>query len=674
MTIKSTQRHWHLFFLFFACITGLSLHANDYETRREAYIQTALSNFNDNTITLQAYKGIPVNQASLSHQLQQLQEVSTSDFTIVKMIRVLCLSNGQYDDQILPVLKNIPFWLTENEKKLVYWSENHMIMWMSSHWILKERYNWEADAALRNRLVHFLKLKIDYGYYEFFSSVYFPYTLSGLLNLVDFAQDPEIKSLATAATKRLLKDVLLLVNDKGTFYPPSGRNYYSKYATPYNQNHNNIIYLLTGMGAAPTSNSHAGGFLASSSLDVSEITDSWTPQVDMTFRLGHNYQQVRQLHAGQTKVDKIIFQFSTGGYFHPFTANQTVWLFNKYKLWDHGELGGFPAVEGAPHQLGHLVATVAGTIARSSVLTGFDMKIFKNKSISLASVQDYWKGHLGYQQWPWAANIGNVPVFTSSGKVPSDWTNERDILNNNTHLPYISQNKNVALIMYRPNADLGLFGYNDKDVWVGWQGNMFDEVRENGMWLIGREGDSYVGIYRHCDEYINGLPACKNTDGQTWAVIVGNSDMYGSFDNFEQVLAAAQYEQRWYYSLSKRLWVYYGMINVDGIRISHEWAGFGAPNGNQGTIQRKESNLPASFGLYPNPARDKVYIDLSVYRDKPANIRVTNMMGQQVYFQAYGQVNHSLEAIPTGQWAPGMYLVTIESNGKVESNKLMINR
>lgn len=194
------------------------------------------------------------------------------------------------------------------------------------------------------------------------------------------------------------------------------------------------------------------------------------------------------------------------------------------------------------------------------------------------------------------------------------------------------------------------------------------------MWLLGREGDSYVGLRRHCIDYINGQPACKVTDGQAWAVVVGNSDMYGSFDQFEEVLEAANYDARWYYSIRRKKWVFYGMINVDGIRIDHEWVGVAAPNGNQGTIQWRESATEATvpeFSLYPNPSRDMVQVDLRAFEGKPTAIKVMNMQGQQVLYRPATQ---AVESIYTGHWPAGIYVVSIESDGRVQTTRLVVSR
>ena len=236
-------------FLLVTIFQNLSI-ANDviYTQRQQSYNDVALANVNSDVITIQAYKGVPVDAAILNTILVNLTTRSTADFDIVKLIRVLEFSHGEYDSLILPVLRPLPFWLEKNEDNREYWSENHMIMWMSSDWLMHEKYGKVIDSTLDKRLRHYLRLKIQYGFYEFFSSTYMPFCLAGLLNLADFSQDAEIKDLATQAAQLLLKDLMKLTNDKGVFFPTAGRNYPGKYESAYGQNHNGLVYLLTGFG------------------------------------------------------------------------------------------------------------------------------------------------------------------------------------------------------------------------------------------------------------------------------------------------------------------------------------------------------------------------------------------------------------------------------------------
>ena len=57
------------------------------------------------------------------------------------------------------------------------------------------------------------------------------------------------------------------------------------------------------------------------------------------------------------------------------------------------------------------------------------------------------------------ANVGTSAVYTASGEVKRNW-NDRNDFNRNTHLPYVRQQGNFALVMYWQEPvlrDLGTF-------------------------------------------------------------------------------------------------------------------------------------------------------------------------------------------------------------------------
>ena len=393
-----------------------------YEQRRLAFVDSSLAYNTGSLIILQSYKGVPVDSVLLTNKLNLIAAKQTSDFDIIELVRILFLSNGAYDSKILPVLYGVPYWINNYDTVRNYWSENHMIMWMSSDWLLHEKYNKTIDANLRNRLVHYLELKNQYGFYEFFSSTYSPYSLSGLLNLADFAQDAQIKGLAIKAAQRLLKELLRLTNDKGVFFPVAGRNYPGKYESAYGQNHNNLIYLLTGMGNPPYGSSASGSFLASSTLSVDTVIASWQPELDTLYSFGHTLDSGFVLNSGMSPVDKTVFQFSSGGYFHPAVVSETVQLLVDSNMWNHVDfellkpLSTIITPQSAP-----ALSEALSYISKSSVISGQSVNIFKHHSVTLASIPDFWKGKVGFQQYTCMANVGTTAVYTASGEVFQDW-------------------------------------------------------------------------------------------------------------------------------------------------------------------------------------------------------------------------------------------------------------
>ena len=673
--MKNNYTASYIFFIFFLLGNYQNTKADnpEFEARRVTYIDNALANVNADAITIQAYKGVPVDSAKLNTILRNLATRSTSDFDIVKLVRVLEFSHGEYDSLILPVLRPFPFWLEKDETNREYWSENHMIMWMSSDWLLHEKYGKIIDSTLDKRLRHYLQLKVQYGFYEFFSSTYAPFCLSGLLNLADFSQDIEIKNLATQAAQLLLKDLMKLTNDKGVFFPTAGRNYPSKYKNAYGENHNSLTYLLTGFGEIPTSASHSGGFLASSSIDVTGVINSWTPTLNTTFTLGHTLLNgINNINNTQSPKDKVIFQWSSGAYFDPAVAASTFQLLKDLNLWNHFEFDDYRQFSFLPTNLATSFAEIGSSITKSSGIYNPTIAIFKNKTVTLSSLQNFWKGKLGYQQFPVMVNTGTSAVFTLSGKPSTNW-DERPSHNANSHLPYVQQKDNVALVMYRPEKGLGLFGYKDDklDVELFWQNDKFDEVRESGNWILGREGNGYVAVRRNCTGIINGVKACDNPDGQTWIFMVGNSDMYGSFDAFEQKIIQSQFETRWYFNLPTLQWVFYSKIVVDGKTIEYAWNGdiLSGPTKPTGIKNSTNNNQVAVF---PNPASNSFNIDFTKLK-QVTNLRILNVIGQEVYNEKM-EPNNTIKIINTINWSNGIYIIEVETKDGIITDKILIEK
>ena len=92
---------------------------------------------------------------------------SNPDFELVSLVRVLFLTNNtDVQDDIIDFINEseandlIRYWLEKGEKKNIYWSENHMILWMSSDYLLKQ---WRSQTIegtnLKKLLLHFLSKK-----------------------------------------------------------------------------------------------------------------------------------------------------------------------------------------------------------------------------------------------------------------------------------------------------------------------------------------------------------------------------------------------------------------------------------------------------------------------------------------------------------------------------------
>jgi len=345
-------------------------------------------------------------------------------------------------------------------------------------------------------------------------------------------------------------------------------------------------------------------------------------------------------------------------------------------MWDHEEFSSAALAQFLPPAWGNIFGKLAASISRSSYIGNVEIDIFKNKGVVLTSSQDMWKGRTGYQIYPIAATVESNPVLLRSGEVFPDWQGVPE-RGSNDHLPYVDQDENVALVMYKGNWDLPIWGFPNKEVALKWESSAFDEERAFDNWQLGRINDSYIAVKKHCDEIINGIPACPDEDGQTWAIIVGNQDMHGSFDDFEAMVGEAFYEERWYFNWQEFKWVYYGHINADGKDIDHHWLGnfwddpsnpnglVDIENGRQGQWEDHRVNL------FPNPATDYFTLDLRAYEQKARAISVIDVSGREVYQKAVSG-NYFFELIDAGNWQNGTYTVVIDNEGGSSSVKRLV--
>ncbi len=639
-----------------------------YEQRRTDYIATSLNNFNSHTPLLQAYNNVPLDQAALNDMIGLIGVKSTLDFDIVKMIRIMYLTNGAYDNFFFPALDTVPFWIRKNQWLYGYWSENHMIMWMSSDWLLHERFGRAIDANLDKRLRHYLKLKLKYGFYEFFSSVYAPYCLSGLINLADFAQDAEIKSLATQACVRLLRELLMVTNNQGVFYPSAGRNYYSKYVVPYHENHNSLIWLLTGMGEPPTQASHSGAFLASSSLQIDSIASTWKPQVDTLYSIGHPIDSFSSIHKDMAQVDKVMFQWSAGAYFHPKVAYESAVMIRDSNLWNHVDFVDYKQYQFFSANDAPAIAEYASYATKSSTICGQDVAIFKSNGVLLTSVQDFWKGKLGHQQFPCVATVGTSAVVVASGKVNKTWQN-RSSANANEHLPYVAQNANAAMLMFRQEPVPLVFTYKNPEVALLFKDEDYDEVQEENLWLLGRQNENYVAVRRYCIDEIDSVRACPEKKGQTWAIVVGDSATHGSFSAFRQMIAQSSFTDSWSLDTTVSPWQhnYYAKVIVDGKTLEHLWQ-------RDSVLETSiaEINLP-EMRIFPNPASSEVSIAFDTHLNGNVKVMIADALGKQV--SAFNVEYVEEKTLKLRLDLPnGVYVLVVHHADKTIRKKLMISR
>jgi len=226
-----------------------------------------------------------------------------------------------------------------------------------------------------------------------------------------------------------------------------------------------------------------------------------------------------------------------------------------------------------PSSLAPFAANLVEQLGRGSVLSSSKIRLYRNEGSMLSSLEDFWPGYVGYQSFPWMGVCDDVAIWTQSGEVYENWLDKSgDIVN--SHLPYVVQESNVALIMYKPNS-----ARLSKDVALFWEDSRFDQVMmvqgaatAGGSWVLGRREDSYIAVHRPCgDRKDQGWFACEGNAGrQVWATVVGDKTKHGDFEDFASIIEAATVEE----SVTNRCFrapLYTATVTVDGTIVSHDW-------------------------------------------------------------------------------------------------------
>ncbi|HNW88412.1 MAG TPA: T9SS type A sorting domain-containing protein [Bacteroidales bacterium] len=91
-------------------------------------------------------------------------------------------------------------------------------------------------------------------------------------------------------------------------------------------------------------------------------------------------------------------------------------------------------------------------------------------------------------------------------------------------------------------------------------------------------------------------------------------------------------------------------------------------------VSIKENDNTVSMNIYPNPSNDFSYIDLNLASASKVNVTITNLVGQEVFNKAYGQLssgNHKL-TVNVSNLNSGIYFFTVQSGSERITKKMIV--
>ena len=446
------------------------------------------------------------DHAELRVTLQEIENrMDCADFMTTALVRYLKEYGFPEDLQgeLRRVMLGFRYWMDEpGQDGMCFWSENHTLMFFETAYFFGGFYPDEVfrrsgltGLALRERgrrrIAEWLADVNREGFDEFNSTVYTPITFAALLNLVDYAE-PDLADPAARACDRLLRQMARHVY-RGVVFSPMGRVYNGVLA-PWRESLQALAHAADP--AAP------------------DVYNEWLSVLATT-----RYRFPDDLRA---------IMAETGDFTYP-TSNAVVQL---RKTPDY-------------------LLTSVQSPRRDGVDRSWqpdEREEAKDHFLYVKSLNEHFHGttqfqpgEYGYQQHLWTAALdtdllvfANHPGQTCDAETevrPGYWYG-------NGVIPALRQQGRVLGAVYCIPADCPI-----QFTHLYWDAAKFDETRTAGGWLLGRRGESYLGVWCSADlrdhnDLLFGCEKRAEAPRAAYLVVCGSAAEDGSFDAFAAGCAA----------------------------------------------------------------------------------------------------------------------------------------
>ena len=505
--------------------------APDFETRKQAFFEQVLRNpapprgskraiFE---IARLAAGGQPVESViyeSLTDFVEGRQDCA--DFVMQAIIRLLY----QFDESATPSFSpellahaksatlDFKYWPDEpGIDSMCSWTENHQILFSTAAYLAGQLYpdevftnsgrtGREMMAIHRPRIDRWLKMRFKSGFSEWLSNVYYDEDWAPLLNLVDFAEDEELRERA-----RMILDISLfdmaLNSFQGVFGSTHGRSYEQNKKWAALECTTDTAKLLFGTGAfSAYDNMSVVLFALSDNYRMPRVIYEIAHDavvMENRQRMGHRVEDAEQWGLTYDDLESAMVFLSNEAYLHPKNVELSIKMFDAFNWWENEFFSEFLPYRKLLYALRRLkLLPVLARVLEKDVCRNMrdepNIYTYRTPDYMLSSAQDHRPGFGGDQQSMWQATLGpDVVCFTThpverSAGTPNYWTGSGT-------LPRVAQVKNVVIAVYNISKVPGLYVTNNLFYTHAWlPKDQFDEVVEENKWVFARKGDAYLAL------------------------------------------------------------------------------------------------------------------------------------------------------------------------------------
>ncbi|MFO8057782.1 MAG: hypothetical protein R6V10_10830 [bacterium] len=513
----------------------------------------------------------PLRITHIEHNLDRVNNRhDCADFRMAGFLRLMYLHNDnpalkpEVKKAVISAILDFKYWIDEpGRDSMCYWSENHQVLFHSAEYLAGSLFpdrvfsntgmtGREHREKGRRLLMRWFSWRERFGFSEWLSNSYYDEDFYALLNLNDFAPEPDIRKRARMILHQLALN-MALNSYKGQMSSTHGRTYESTILHASGDDLKQVMYILFG------NRKYTGDLAELDSAAVALATSDYEAPdaihcIAGDDRTMENYQ-THGLHISEAPdhgisyhdPDSLMYFWGMGMYSHPKVMDLTAKMWEEWNLWDNTFFMGLPSSVVWLSERAELepVMNKLNIASEGAFLHGANTYTYRTKNYMLSSVLDQRPGKIGAQNLFWKATLGHdAYIFTTfPGKVPGGspgrWTGSASN-------PRVAQHKNVLVALYNAPLQLAigeLYRAGYSHAWLPRES--FDEVEQEGGWTFARKGDSYAALYSARPTFYNRLGEYADSEliapglENAWICELGSAEENGSFKSFrEEILKA----------------------------------------------------------------------------------------------------------------------------------------
>ncbi len=553
-----------------------------YRQRQAVYLNDSkLSNSLD-AQAVRVYLNLSVNEATIRNSLLRLLGLEhLLDFNLNPLVRIMYLDlnrsvlSSELKDNISDAFGKTFYWYEElNEiDDQIIWTENHQILFHSAELLVGQLYpndtftvsGMTGDDHVAHAtplLKRWLDIRGQIGFTEWHSTTYLRFDVAALLNLVDFAMDPEIVYKSAMILDQIAFGFANNFFQEG-YATSAGRCYdgdkvAESPSTVDRDSNAEAAWIMLGIGKhVPSNINKAATALATSDHYapppvLEAIANDTRAYYEHKERTSIYLDEGPSYNITYTEED-LMFWWSMSAPMAPQVIQQSFDFISNNNV-DPWTIMGPPILMDFLEVSAFLHGQTLGEYSESLklltegvALEATNIYTYRTPYYQLSGAQDHQKGMDSMQEHIWQATLDNETwVFTNS---PGGITKDFDQEWMGGWMPRATLHKNMGVIQYDRElmpieGELIIFILNlisdnkfyQHAYFPRWA---FDEVRYDDKWVFGRKNDSYIALYSYEptwweNNYELRVWGYKNC----WIVELGSIENYTSFDEF--VLAIQQ--------------------------------------------------------------------------------------------------------------------------------------